>query len=103
MHGLAALVAATISILSLCKTKMEPALTISDLSSVVLVTWYSDSSFFWMAAVPDSWAGAVHGSAIKTARTALGRIIVFMQVSPSHCVGKTRPIISRYRIGPQCY
>src|ERR1022692_1916619 len=79
MHGLAVLVAATISTLSLCKTRTEPAVTISDLSSVVLVSWYSDSSFFWMPAIPWSWAQAAHGRAASTARTPLRILIVFIE------------------------
>src|ERR1019366_5658559 len=105
MHGLAVLVAATISTLSLCKTRTEPAVTISDLSSVVLVSWYSDSSFFWMPAIPWSWAWTTDGSAASTARTPLRILIVFIEsISLNPCVtvrlavfasGKTCPIIHR--------
>src|ERR1700735_5386055 len=86
MQGLAVLVAATISTLSLCRTKTDPAVTISDLSSVVLVTWYSVSSFFWMAAF-EFWSSALRAEGVammatSTASTPLDIAIVLMRVSP---------------------
>src|ERR1022692_4461946 len=56
VHRLPVLLAATINTLSLCRSKTEPAVTSSDLSSLVLVGLYSDSNLFLTAAAP--WASA---------------------------------------------
>src|ERR1700689_5430506 len=92
MQGLAVLVAATISTLSLCRIKTDPAVTISDLSSVVLVTWYSDSSFFWMAAF-GFWSSALAAEGVatmatSTASTPFDIAIVLMKVPPRLCIQK---------------
>ena len=83
MHGLAAAEAASIISLSFCSTSTDPAVTISVLSSVALVSAYSDSSLFWIAAV--SAAEATEDIATSSAVDVISEARILMGVFFSLC------------------
>src|SRR5579862_5616443 len=67
--------------LSFCSTMTDPAVTISLLSSVGLVSLYSASSFFWIAALPPSSQALAAGDIpTKTAAMARDVAIFFMKI-----------------------
>src|SRR5580700_3203665 len=83
--------------LSFCSTKTAPAVTMSDLSSVVLVSAYSEVSFFSIEAlVPWSSATAVEHTQTNKPNSVLYLQIFVMTVLSSSRIYKGPPATIRF-------